>query len=74
VMILKAVVDHWLLVLPGESLASVQDADLIRALASLSVEQVRPSIPHISTSKVCPGKGVVKDSQISDVLCFGTRY
>jgi len=31
-------------VLPEESLASVQDADLIRALASLSVEQVRPSV------------------------------
>ena len=41
------VVYYLLRVLPEESLASVQDADLIRALASLSVEQVGPSIPQL---------------------------
>ena len=45
-MMIKTVVYYVLRVLPEESLASVQDADLIRALASLSVEQVRSSNPQ----------------------------
>ena len=51
-MMIKTVVCYGLLVLPEESLASAQDAGLIRALASLSVEQVRPSVNSLTFNNV----------------------